>query len=95
MRTGRRTAATGIWCWQRADAGHHANQLRQSLGSELTWVVGQRVKGMTLAQIGAGRAGTSTIHEQQAKAVERIREHVREHGLLREDLEPALMLVAA
>ncbi len=50
---------------------------------------------MTLAQVGAGQAGVSTIHEQQAKAVERLREHVREHSLLREDLEPALMLVAA
>ncbi|MCE9674052.1 hypothetical protein LY474_40305 [Myxococcus stipitatus] len=78
-----------------ADASRHANHLRRQLGPGLTQVVAQRVKGMTLAQIGAGRAGTSTIHEQQAKAVERIREHVREHGLLREDLEPALMLVAA
>lgn len=78
-----------------ADASRHANHLRRHLGPGLTQVVAQRVRGLTLAQVGAGWARASTVHEQQARAVEAIRAHVQRYGLVREDLEPALMLVAA
>jgi len=39
---------------------------------------------MRTFQVSAGRAGVSTVHEQQSKAIERIREHVQEHGLEQE-----------
>lgn len=79
----------------RADADRHANRLRRQLGPRLTRVVGQRVRGLTLAQVGAGRAGMSTVHEQQSRAVETIRDHARQFGLVREDLEPVLQGLAA
>jgi hypothetical protein len=79
----------------RADASRHADQLRQQLGPSLTQVILQRVKGLSLAQVAAGRTGASTIHDRQSKAVGTIRAHVERYGLVREDLEPALAMIAA
>lgn len=77
------------------DAGRHASHLRQQLGPRLARVIEQRARGMTLVQIGAGRVTASTVHEQQARAVKVIREHARRLGLVSQDLEAVLCLLAA
>lgn len=76
---------------RRVDAERHLDQLRDRLGPELARAVGLRAQGRTLAEI--GRA--STVHERLGKAVATAREHVREHELTREDLEPVLRNLAA
>lgn len=77
------------------DAGGHLRKLRQLLGPELARVLGLRAQGKSLAEIANGRMGVSTIHDHQAKALRRVREHVRHHGLVRADLEPVLEALAA
>lgn len=76
---------------RRADANRHVDQLRDRLGRELARVVGLRAQGRTLAKIGTA----STVHEQLGRAVAKALEHVREHELAREDLEPVLETLAA
>lgn len=74
-----------------ADTDRHVDRLRNRLGHDLARVVGLRAQGRTLGEIGTA----SSTCDQLKKAVAKALEHVREHELTREDLEPVLGALAA